>query len=384
MINTLEFENVLNKAVEYYNNTTDSLTSVCKIFKISQSALKSRLLKNGIEIRGSFKRNPSKLDSILKILTIDNVCDVAKQYNFDESILKMYLQFQKTEVKKYAIQCAVQEYVDTNRIDRNIKRISQKFGLNPKTLSKYLKQNNVDITCNGAALHVREDAFNQINTEEKAYWLGFLYADGYICKNSNAIGLSLSLKDIGHLEKFNKFLEYSGGLSISKTHQFGTKSCLNSKGETLYMVSTEIKNTELWNALNNAGCIPNKTLQLMFPDEKIFQNKRNLIYAFIRGYFDGDGTLGMYQHSERNKNKEESLMFVGTKPFLLKIQEYLGSGFLMQKTNCNSLVYRLSYSTKKANLAAQLMYENANIYLDRKYNIYKNEFAPKSGKNGEG
>jgi hypothetical protein len=81
---------------------------------------------------------------------------------------------------------------------------------------------------------------------------------------------------------------------------------------------------------------------------------------------------------------EESLLIVGTKPFLERIQKYLGKGYLMHKTNCNENTYRLGYSTSKANKAVELLYKNANIYLDRKYNIYINKFATlKSGKNGE-
>lgn len=41
-------------------------------------------------------------------------------------------------------------------------------------------------------------------------------------------------------------------------------------------------------------------------------------------------------------------MIVGTKPFLIEIQNYLGKGLLMQKTNCNINTFRLGYSTNKA------------------------------------
>lgn len=121
-------------------------------------------------------------------------------------------------------------------------------------------------------------------------------------------------------------------------------------------------------------CVPNKSLILTFPTDEQVPNQFKL--AFIRGYFDGDGTLGLYKHSKTNPKLEESLMFVGTKPFLEGIQEYLGPGYLMQKPNCNEATYRLGYSTKKAFNAAKLMYENATIYLDRKYNIYINEYVP--------
>ena len=140
----------------------------------------------------------------------------------------------------------------------------------------------------------------------------------------------------------------------------------------------------MWNSLNNIGCVPNKSLILKFPDEKIFKSS-DLIRHFIRGYVDGDGTLGVYQHSKSNTNLEASLNIVGTKPFLEGVQNYLGiKGFLMQKPNCSENTYRLGYSTKKAENIADILYKDATIYLDRKYNIYISNFAAlKLGKNGE-
>lgn len=47
-----------------------------------------------------------------------------------------------------------------------------------------------------------------IDTEEKAYWLGFLYADGAVSKNTNTIELSLKSSDISHLEKYKSSLSF--------------------------------------------------------------------------------------------------------------------------------------------------------------------------------
>ena len=295
----------------------------------------------------------------------------------------------KSEQKKIIINNAIKEYLNTPLLDRSVKSISAKYGINQKTLSKYLKLQGIDIKNNRNASDFNYRFFQQIDTEEKAYWLGFLFADGYVSSKGNSIGLSISLKDIDHLKKYNTALNYSKRLSVSETHQFGDKNnhC-NKKGEIMYMVSTTISNVDMRNDLIDKGCVPNKSLILKFPDESIFiesekYTKNQLILHFIRGYFDGDGTLGLYQHSKTNTNKEESLIIVGTKAFLEKIQEYLGKGFLIQKSNCNEKTYRLSYSTKKAYNAANLMYNNATVYLERKYNIYLDMCHHKSGKNGE-
>ena len=72
------------------------------------------------------------------------------------------------------------------------------------------------------------------------------------------------------------------------------------------------------------------------------------------------------------------------KNMLEEIQKYLIKGYLYHKSNCSSYTYKLQYSTNKAKKVAELMYSNASIYLDRKYNIYINKFAPlKSSKIGE-
>ena len=77
--------------------------------------------------------------------------------------------------------------------------------------------------------------------------------------------------------------------------------------------------------------MPRKSLILTFPDEKIFSNK-NLIYDFIRGYCDGDGSLGLYKR--KNGATKTELSFVGTPEFLNGIQNFLEiPGFIRNKSS---------------------------------------------------
>ena len=57
-----------------------------------------------------------------------------------------------------------------------------------------MKRYNFDIT--RRKYQVNEFFFDEIDSEEKAYWLGFIYADGYVNTNGNKFGINLSLKDI--------------------------------------------------------------------------------------------------------------------------------------------------------------------------------------------
>lgn len=288
----------------------------------------------------------------------------------------------KSEEKTLIINAAIEEYIATEDRLKNISKLSKKYNLNRKTIVAALKKRNITIVANRATKYtLNEHIFNKIDTEEKAYWLGFLYADGWISSTNNIVGLSLSVKDMDHLIKFKSFLNWNGDIKIYETHQFGTKDIHNKAGDILYVGEINIGSKILHDDLNKCGCKPNKSLILTFPTEDIVPNE--LLRHFIRGYFDGDGTLGLYKHSVSNPKLEESLMFVGTKTFLEGIENILGNGFIMQKRNCNEQTYRLSYSTSKANTAAEIMYNDSNIYLDRKYNIYKQFAAKKLGKIGE-
>ena len=261
--------------------------------------------------------------------------------------------------KELVIRLALKEYLDGNE---SISFVSNKYGINRKSIERRLKEMGIPakriINCN-------ETIFDIIDTEEKAYWLGFIFADGYVCTNTYSVGLNLSLKDKETVMAFTNFMGFKGGCNITESHKFGCG----------YMCSTVIANKHLWESLVNKGVVPHKSLILEFPKEDLFTDK-HLIYHFLRGYSDGDGTLGV--NSKTKSNMEESLMFVGTKPFLEGVQKYLGKGYLMQKPNCNEKTYRLSYSTQKANNAAKLMYENATIYLPRKKKIYDEQFVPRN------
>ena len=283
-------------------------------------------------------------------------------------------QLSKSQIKRRIINAAIEEYVNASKFKRSIAKTAEKYGINKKTLTRYLKEMGIEIIPNRGAYPVNETVFEKIDSEEKAYWLGFLYADGFVAANNNQIGLGLSLKDITHLEKYKTFMGWEGDIKVSKDHQFGSKDTHNKSGEEMYNCKIVITNEKIHNDLIRLGCVPNKSLILQFPSEE--QVPREFQTAFIRGYFDGDGSLGIYPHSKKNPRLEESLLIVGTKPFLEKVQDVLGVGYLIQKKNCNELTYRLGYSTKKAFNAAKIMYDDATVYLDRKYDIYINKYCP--------
>lgn len=87
--------------------------------------------------------------------------------------------------------------------------------INDRTFSKVLKELGYNDLIQNVP-NCDETVFDVIDTEEKAYWLGFWYADGYVAsltrKSNYIIGCSLAYKDLEHLEKFAKFIKFQNKL----------------------------------------------------------------------------------------------------------------------------------------------------------------------------
>ena len=268
------------------------------------------------------------------------------------------------EEKLKLLELAIEEYINTPDNAKNLATIQKKYGFKRATISKHLKNRGYEVVHTLNRSCVNEHIFDEIDTEEKAYWLGFLYADGCVVNAKPRIELSLSDKDTEHLNKYIKFLDFDRTPLLKKNG-------LDKNGNQLYLYSVGFSSHHMKEVLIEKGCTPRKSLTLEFPKEEIFKSK-DLIRHFIRGYCDGDGCLGIYQKLGNGMITEIS--FVGTENFLKGIQTYVGiNGNLKNKSseNYNNLAFKLHYTNAKARVVARKLYENSNMYLNRKYNIYK-------------
>ena len=215
-------------------------------------------------------------------------------------------------------------------------------------------------------LYVEESIFDSIDTEEKAYWLGFIFADGNIAdaekikeiRNKSVYRIEISLKesDAPHLEKLKSFLKWQGEIRIQKTNFERINRC------RLYFNSKH-----MWETLNSYGCTPKKSLTLKFPNTDIFKNK-TLIKDFIRGYVDGDGSISYLN----TKHNYMTLRITGTKDILEGIQHNLPlerKNKIWKKQNGN--VFDLAFNQWRGYYVCNILYKNSKIYLDRKYEKYK-------------
>lgn len=264
----------------------------------------------------------------------------------------------KTERENYLklINTIVNEYVNTPNEEKSLTKLQEKYGIKRKTIAENLKRRGIEIIKNKVP-RLNEHVFDIIDTEEKAYWLGFWYADGCVEANRYRLCINLGIKDINHLHKMRTFLELKNQVNTYTTGKYD-------------MCRLYVTNQHIWKQLINLGCTPQKSLTLTFPDEKIFASK-NLIYDFIRGYCDGDGCLGLYI---KKGHETSELSMVGTLEFLKDLQKFLGiEGHIRNKSydGYHNNAYELKYSNFKARQVSRLLYENSSVYLDRKYDIYE-------------
>lgn len=246
----------------------------------------------------------------------------------------------------------------------SLAEMGKRENVDRRTLSKHFKELGVKIVNKQNRAKFNEYIFDSIDTEEKAYWLGFIFADGYI--NSSPIEsnkksiygfeLSLQLLDLNHLIKFKDFVSYEKNLITDA-----------------YRCRFAIANKHLWETLNSYGCAPRKSLTLEFPSEDIFiesneYSKKELIRHFIRGYFDGDGCISRYVNKHIVSVHIEVL---GTKNFINGILHYskIEAAIRHDKRHSKNII-TLDYHVNEGTKFINYLYSESNIYLDRKYKLF--------------
>ncbi len=128
---------------------------------------------------------------------------------------------------------------------------------------------------------LNENYFETIDTPNKGYILGFLYADGSI--NNGCLSISLSKKDEEILEFIKNELEFGGNIRTYslKKHEY---------------VRLSITSKKMINDLNNLGVIKNKT----YESKKLPTVSKEFLPHLIRGFFDGDGSIYCIKRPNRS------------------------------------------------------------------------------------
>lgn len=199
-------------------------------------------------------------------------------------------------------------------------------------------------------LLVDESFFCEIDTEEKAYWLGFLAADGNIGVGLAYLQVALAEKDAGHLVKLKT--------DLKADHEVKVYTEAGNKVARLY-----ISSVKLVNGLVRSGIVPQKTHTL-----KPWVGPPDLMRHYWRGYFDGDGSItktrGQWCFKLAGNQAIVSAWGLYVSEFLEssppKLQDY--------GTWCESSVC----GNQRAHALSRLLYRDSRVFLDRKMALAEN------------
>jgi len=242
---------------------------------------------------------------------------------------------------------------------KNIKKVAISFGVSTRPIKRILDKNNILLT--NRRYNVNHNYFGVIDNEEKAYWLGFLYADGCVrkTKSGSQLVLKLSVKDEEHLNLFKKNIESEHKIVYTESRVMTKNNVLSISNNC----SLRVNSNELVEKIINQGCVPRKTFTIERP--KI---NDDLIRHFIRGFYDGDGN---FFYSEKTKMSVMTIVCASDKfrTFLIEIMSSIsGIGkihldekkYTIKLVNIEGIMNFLSY-----------IYDNSSIELKRKKEYYE-------------
>lgn len=174
-------------------------------------------------------------------------------------------------------------------------------------------------------------------TDDSAYWLGFLLADGNV--SHNTITINLKTGDRNHLEKFRSFMGGNQTISLKKD---------------VRMSGYAFGSIKVAKDLAGWGIVPNKSL-IAKPDNRLKDNPH-----FWRGVIDGDGSV-----------HKTSVSLVGTgtvcQGFLDFASKHMLINTCVKKCKGKNLYYvRLNTGRKHSVGLMKVLYENAPTFLERK------------------
>lgn len=238
----------------------------------------------------------------------------------------------------------------------SIRGLAKKYGCSTEPIITLFKRNNLDFNepSSYKKYLIDEHYFDEIDTQEKAYILGFLYADGAntSTKGHYVISLTLHPKDEAILERIKSEVKSNAPIS----------DYINKNNDAKYR-RFNICNKHVVEMLNKHGVVPNKSLIIKYPTWL----RSDLHRHFMRGLFDGDGSIS----SDLNYIALCGSVFIMES--IKQMLENLFDAHIKRYNYSNSHPnFEQIFCATRSDMARILhwMYEDSSIKLERKYQLY--------------
>ena len=365
-------EEIYQKAkYDFINTRKPSITAIASKYGVDRKKL-SKLLKadglrtnnkgytdNQIEEAMSLLRGGMSFTEMCKVLDVPRLC-------FSEYLDKIGVRSMKREgaercktpIDGDVAKGVIKDY--TSGMTR--KNIMKKYNIYDTTMYKVLKTNGIDLDPKHKRIHtLDEDTFKTIDSERKAYWLGFLFADGNVNQALNVMEITLQDRDHYILEDLQNLCGSDAPISRKEVP-------LDGKVFIAYRIS--LCSQKFASHLNEKGCVPNKSLIL----EKPKGVPKALIHHFIRGYIDGDGCVCTSNELRKDGTSYLSLRvsILGTKALLEWIDYNISSNAETNPRNIrcdghHGKAFVIAYGGNRiCRKVYEYLYKDATIYMERK------------------
>ena len=246
--------------------------------------------------------------------------------------------------------------------------LSHEYNLSNSKIYKLFKEYGLQIKDNrtkSLKYTCNEHYFDVIDTEDKAYWLGFIFADGYITSDMKCFGMSLQYDDTYILQALKDDLQ-----ATYPIHTYNVSSGYNL---TSVYSRLRISNPYIVDVLCYHGVVPHKS-NILKPPSNL---QSNLIRHFIRGYFDGNGCITI-----STKGKYASIEIISTPDMLDYIMQNLLEAdcidrlYPYSKRKQHHIVMRTKFGKRQSiENTFHYFYDNCNHKLLRKYNKFLKYFS---------
>jgi hypothetical protein len=251
---------------------------------------------------------------------------------------------------------------------KNWSAVARKTGNSFTTIKKYVELYNIKYekrqkySCN--------QSFFKNDTPENFYVAGFVAADGSIrnTKYSHFLKINLSSTDTEHLHKIKTLLFSNHPIKefIINKHDKDIRKCVEFK----------IFSNEMVQDLLRFNIVQNKTFIYTMPDWLI---SHPLVHHFMRGYFDGDGSISLSGLGVNRTIRQLNFQIIGTQKFAEQYGSILEQNC---KLNHNKIakhnnIYRLNYGGNKTTKKIyDFLYKDATVWLDRKREKFQKVVIP--------
>lgn len=300
-----------------------------------------------------------------------NTVDIAKKLERNDCTIGRFLKkngLKAGYTKNGILKSDVEDICSLYEQGKSAKEIMSKYADKIKcenTVINIVTRNGIQARPRGTHVEFDVNYFEKIDSEEKAYFLGLFLTDGNVHKmkrNTDQYRIQIDLKyqDEYIIKRFKDAIHSNNQVSHYNK---------NGRNEAIFAIHS----TKMANDLRAYGIYENKT----FDAELCYKVPYELFKHYIRGIFDGDGTV----YVRNNKKQQFAFGFYGTHKLVQQVQEYLNEQIGMTK---NSIYDKETVSfilnSKKQDVINfyKFIYSDASIYLTRKKQVFENYFQTKN------